>query len=1275
MKKILFTQLLLLVTLVWGFAQTTVTLTSSKDNTIFESPTGVLSSGAGGEVITGRTNAIIPLLRRALMQFDVSSIPSNATITSASLKLQMTKTSSGSFNVGLHAVASDWGEGASNSGTGSGSGTGAMAMAGDATWVHTASPSSSWTTVGGDFDATASATLAVNGLGSYTWASTAGLVADVQSWVTNGATNFGWAIIGDESVNKTTKHFVTKEGTNAAFRPELSITYTVPVTQTNALILTGIYDGPVSSKPKGYEFYVAANIADLSVFGVGAANNGGGTDGVEYTFPAVSATAGQFIYLANDTAAFRSFFGFGADYEQGLATGINGNDAVELFENGVVIDLYGDANVNGTGTAWDYVDTWAYRNCSKGPDSTFSVSDWTIAATNMYDGNTSNATSPNPMPIGSYNPVCPAPVLIANDDVVAVPYNTATTYSPLANDITPSALINAYIVANPTKGTVVFNPLTGQAIYTPNTNVCGTDMGTYAICDINGCDTATVTFNIACPIPVYNIGLVNTVDATTGVADSLTTVCELRGVVYGGDLDGNAGLSFTLIDATGGINVFNFNDVDNYVVTQGDSIHVVGTISQYNGLTQITATSVTLISQGNTINMPTVVTTLDESTESQLVRINGLTVVSGWNTSGSFNATLTDGTNTYSARIDADLIASSTIPVGTFDLIGIGGQFDNSNPHTSGYQIFPRDTSDIILAPVLVSTVEFAMGAVTVNENAGTVTADVTIVNPTMTATTVDVMLDMANSTATNGVDFNYTSPTTLTFPANSTMTQSVTITITDDAMMESNETIVLNLMNATTGVTIGGTAMHTITINDNDATIPNVVINEIHYNQPGLDSLEYIELYNNSGSVADLQGWNFTQGVDYTFPAITLAAGDYLVLTNDSTAMQNAYGVTAYQWTSGSLSNGGEDVVIRTANGIEVDSMEYDDVSPWSTLADGFGYGLELCDPNTDNLDPANWNIGATALNVSISGTPMFGTPGAANVCFVPAANPYPLRSVEEMTMVDMTGVADSLNQGCELRGVVYGIDYDGDAGLSFTMIGEGFGINVFNFNDVSSYMVNEGDSIHVQGLIAQYNGLLEIIADSISVEGTETINSPTIVTAFDETTESQFIKLETVTLVDATQWTSAGSGFNVDVRNTTDTFAVRIDNDCDLFAEVAPVGWFNITGLGGQFDNSSPYTSGYQLFPRNQGDIELLINTNEPKNLSGQIKLFPNPTNGLLNIVSEVKLTAVRITNVLGQEVMNMNNVNTQTSLNVSHLTNGVYIITFMTEEGVWSEQFVKN
>ena len=58
------------------------------------------------------------------------------------------------------------------------------------------------------------------------------------------------------------------------------------------LIITGAYDGPLSGgTPKGVELYAINDISNLSGYGLGSANNGGGTDGQEFTFPAVAVTA------------------------------------------------------------------------------------------------------------------------------------------------------------------------------------------------------------------------------------------------------------------------------------------------------------------------------------------------------------------------------------------------------------------------------------------------------------------------------------------------------------------------------------------------------------------------------------------------------------------------------------------------------------------------------------------------------------------------------------------------------------------------------------------------------------------------------------------------------------------------------------------------------------------------------------------------------------------------------------------------------------------------
>ena len=127
------------------------------------------------------------------------------------------------------------------------------------------------------------------------------------------------------------------------------------------LVITGVFDGPLTGGiPKAVEVYVVSNVADLSIYGIGAANNGGGTDGEEFTFPAGGATAGTYLYIATESPQFEAFFGFAPNYTSGAAS-INGDDAIELFENGAVVDVFGEIDVDGSGTAWEYLDGWAYR--------------------------------------------------------------------------------------------------------------------------------------------------------------------------------------------------------------------------------------------------------------------------------------------------------------------------------------------------------------------------------------------------------------------------------------------------------------------------------------------------------------------------------------------------------------------------------------------------------------------------------------------------------------------------------------------------------------------------------------------------------------------------------------------------------------------------------------------------------------------------------------------------------------------------------------------------
>ncbi len=222
--------------------------------------------------------------------------------------------------------------------------------------------------------------------------------------------------------------------------------------------------------------------------------------------------------------------------------------------------------------------------------------------------------------------------------------------------------------------------------------------------------TVLITDNDDTPPPLYtayDIAEING-ENVDGVANSLDEMVDLTGVVYGiNTWDG--GLQFTLIDNTGGINVFSFDNMFGYDVTEGDEINVLGKISQFNGLIEVEPDTVIFIDGGNTLKTPVNTATLNEATESDLVHITAQLAyvdIAQWLGDGSsFNVDLTDGVNTYVIRID-DNNELSTMPAPALgglyyiDITGIGSQFDTDMPYTSGYQIFPRYADDINLVAI-----------------------------------------------------------------------------------------------------------------------------------------------------------------------------------------------------------------------------------------------------------------------------------------------------------------------------------------------------------------------------------------------------------------------------------------------------------------------------------------------------------------------------------------------------------------------------------------------
>jgi uncharacterized protein YjdB len=176
-----------------------------------------------------------------------------------------------------------------------------------------------------------------------------------------------------------------------------------------ALSLKGIIDFNLTAGAaagKGIHLTADSTILDLSNYALGVANNGGGTDGVEYEFPVISVTAGDQILVVRDSAEMATYFStcfieFDHVLIGNSSISQNGDDAIELFKDSTVVETYGDVNIDGTGELWEYTGSWAYKE----------MGIWTYGGIACTDNSVTTQSSACPYPI------CPppsGPILVAS---------------------------------------------------------------------------------------------------------------------------------------------------------------------------------------------------------------------------------------------------------------------------------------------------------------------------------------------------------------------------------------------------------------------------------------------------------------------------------------------------------------------------------------------------------------------------------------------------------------------------------------------------------------------------------------------------------------------------------------------------------------------------------------------------------------------------------------------------------------------------------------------
>jgi len=165
--------------------------------------------GTSTQLPVGVSNHGSPI-NRGLFRFDLSFLPTNAVVNSASLTLSVVQSQTAAAGFSLDRLLVDWSE--------------------DGVTWNMRTASDSWTAGGGlagtDFILAPSATASLGGAGSTAAFSSSGLAGDVQNWINNPGANFGWMLLATGEPGGTGKLVGSRE--DAGAEPVLAFDYTVP---------------------------------------------------------------------------------------------------------------------------------------------------------------------------------------------------------------------------------------------------------------------------------------------------------------------------------------------------------------------------------------------------------------------------------------------------------------------------------------------------------------------------------------------------------------------------------------------------------------------------------------------------------------------------------------------------------------------------------------------------------------------------------------------------------------------------------------------------------------------------------------------------------------------------------------------------------------------------------------------------------------------------------------------------------------------------------------
>jgi hypothetical protein len=285
-----------------------------------------------------------------------------------------------------------------------------------------------------------------------------------------------------------------------------------------------------------------------------------------------------------------------------------------------------------------------------------------------------------------------------------------------------------------------------------------------------------------------------------------------------------------------------------------------------------------------------------------------------------------------------------------------------------------------------------------------------------------------------------------------------------------------------------------------------------------------------------------------------------------------------------------------------------------------------------------------------------------------------YPQAPLAALSGEDTQGFPDSLGRTFVVEGTVHGVNYSLSGGLDFYVMDSTGGINIYQ-PGMSRYRPVSGDKLRIWGAIGQFRGLTRMESlDSVQVLSSgNALRAPRLVRAPKESDESVLIRMDSLRLSpQVASWPS-----NLEVQAITadnrDTLRIFISSETDLAGMAAPRGYFDLTGIGSQFNTRTnpPFNNGYRVMAISR---LYTMPTGITSSADNEFRLYPNPVSSRLHIQAPDNIVSYAVTSMEGRVISAGTGFGRALQLNTESWIPGLYGLRIKTGNQIIIRKIVK-